>query len=78
MVLETQTSSRDDEVFDALDSEQQFEVSMGERAAAWLVNHRFTWKRIKLRDNVVAGLAANEKPAERTRRADSKAGGVVV
>src|SRR5215467_8117151 len=45
---------------DAAVAQHQLEISLAERTLARLVDHRLAGNRIKLGDDVVTGLAANE------------------
>ena len=62
----------DDELLDASVLEDGVEVGGVERALARLVDHRFAGFGIKLRNDVVAGLAAHENAAHRAGVADGR------
>src|SRR6516165_2825818 len=62
----------DQQRFDATVLEHQLQIGLVEGALARLVDHRLAGSRIKLRDDVVAGLAAYENAAHRARGADAQ------
>ena len=63
----------DDQIVDAAILQREIEIGGVERALAGLVDHRLAVDRIKLGDDVVAGLAAHQDAAHRTGVADALA-----
>ena len=61
----------DEQCVDAAVAQDVFQVGTVERALAGLVDHRFAGQRIKLWNDVVTRLAANEDAAHRTVGADA-------
>ena len=61
----------DEQSVDAAIAQHQFEIGLIERALARLVDHRLAGERIKLGNDVVAGLAADQDAAHRAAGADA-------
>ena len=62
------------QMLDAEIAQQRVEIGRVERALAGLVDHRLAGDRIELRDDVVAGLAADEDAPHRAGIADAHRG----
>ena len=62
----------DDQILDAAIPQRQLQVGLEECALAGLIDHRLAFDRIKLWDDVVAGLAAHQDAAHRSGVADAQ------
>ena len=60
-----------DQRLDCVILQNQGEIGLEERALAGLVDHRLAGRGIKLGNDLVTGLAANENATHRTRRANA-------
>src|ERR1700675_971966 len=61
----------DEQRVDAAIAQHQFKIGLIERALARLVDHQLVLQRIKLGNDVVAGLATDENAAHRSAGADA-------